>query len=279
MSSNLLKRSIAIEAGLKKRGFDNNILNYVIVGFANFNISQNIYLNVPFKSEWSDIIKKKQFNNVCVCSQSNLRYLYLIVHKDKFSFLDYNDILVVGSECQKYIVYNVNGLKVELKCSASYSRICGLNSIFKKNHLMNENDKNAIENYYSKSSLWSECHVCHLCANKFKSLLICEEICGYSNYVKNANISKNGSRYINTLYDNNGCLIVPDNIKKDDLQMVKSHIRFIIYDYLKTDSKKKQLISYVEWLKANKFANTYRWRDWIITANICIERLIANNNA
>lgn len=255
------EKLIRVENGLKERGLDHNILNYVrvvythkideIVRYTSTDEDGNIeehtykkryYTHYESVGGWKPIVESHydellvEKGNVCACKKKDLVYLYYIVHKSKIHDIRWENIIILGSDCIERIIYHAEELGLEhafgdTHCSALYNYGCG----FKKGTLSNALKKadKATLKYYEESPVWKKLHVCHKCEEMFKAQTIALK------KVRNKEIT--------------------------------------LRDEVRTDSGRKSLYDFLNFQKIKKKTTSENWRNWCITLNVYLEHYGLNS--
>lgn len=171
---------LKIEAGLKNLGLDANILNYVKIACINMveahpsNDMTSSYKIFMSNINWKKVVSALDFKSykTCVCGKAGLVRLYAIVHKKNIHDINEDNILIIGSDCIKRVIYYANSLNMahtfgDINCSTLFTNKCGIRSSTGLRNIKPE-----LVDYYSQSTLWNYTHVCHNCEPVFKKILM-----------------------------------------------------------------------------------------------------------
>lgn len=234
-----MDKLIRVESGLKSINMDSNILNYVCIARVNFMVDLrygcNFYVSCVKLPKWGELIySMTDIFNACgtgVCICGKKNI------KDRYLVVHKDHLEDVKSE---------NVITIGSSC--------------KKN----------IINYVGNSSGFGD----FFCSANFKK-------CGFKNFstIKNKSISESEQSIMidyyckSPVYSKCGVCFECSHKFKEILMMKSPSDRFkdqSIYMLLKSEYGKKQLKSFISFLKSKKKCDEEKWRDWVAVANVCL---------
>lgn len=168
---------LRIESGLKKMGVDHNILNYVKIAYINKFVGETLsseYKCFMKDNSWKHVLDNMKFASYdsCICGKKSLVHLNAIVHKNHIHNIKEENVLIIGSDCIKRVIYYADSINMahafgDINCSTLFTNKCGIRSSTGLRAIKSE-----YADYYSSSTLWNYTHVCHNCSTIFKKILM-----------------------------------------------------------------------------------------------------------